>query len=387
MMKALAITSKGIEDITSKEISEIIKNTKPIIKNSCVLFDSEPIDLCTLCYKSQSITRVISLFDSFKFKDNDDFFSLIKKIIEKVSLDSWLDKDKSFRVSCTKVDNDLMSSEEINAEVGGIILDCAKKKHKYEPKVNLDNPDVMFHVFISEDNCFFGIDFSGIDLSKREYKVFSHPSAIKGTVAYSLLRISGYKKDEVLLDPFTGSGTIPIEAALYSSSFSPNHFRKDRLAFLKLKCFNGTDFDKFFEDINKKATFEKKPNINAVDCQFRFVDATKKNAKIAGIDKQINFSRIETEWLDSKMDKASIDRIVTNPPAVSKNVSQKQIEKIYNEFFYQAEFILKSNGSVTLIARSEQELKKYAEKYKFKTSLEKTIWMGKEETKILVFSK
>lgn len=386
-MKALAITSKGIEEITSKEINEIIK-AKSEIKNSCVVFEpKESIDLCTLCYKAQSITRALTLFDSFNFKSNDDFFKLMKNIIDKINLDDWLDKDKTFRVSCSKVDNDSISSEEINSEVGGFIIDKIQKTKNYEQKVNLDNPDVIFFVFISKNEAFFGIDFAGIDLSKRDYKVFSHPAALKGTVAHSLLRIADYNKDEILLDPFTGSGTIPIEAALYSSNISVNHFRKDRFAFLRLKCFNDINFDDFFEKIDKEKKLEKKPKINAFDAQFRFVDATKKNAKIASVDKTINFSRMEIEWLDTKMDKNSIDKIVTNPPAISKYTNPKDIEKLYDEFFHQAEFILKNKGKIVMIAKSHEELKKAAEKYKFKVIEEKPIWLGKQESKVIVFVK
>ena len=186
-----------------------------------------------------------------------------------------------------------------------------------------------------------------------------------------MLRIADYKKDEILLDPFTGSGTIPIEAALFSSNISVNHFRKDRFAFSKLKCFNDMDFDDFFNKIDKTKTIAKKPMINAFDAQFRYVDATKKNAKIANVDKIINFSRMEIEWLETKTDENSIDKIVTNPPAISKHTNPKDIEKLYNEFFYQVEFILKKKGKIAVIARSHEELKKAATKYKFSHN---TIW-------------
>ena len=86
-MKALAITSKGIEEITAKEIKEII-NAETKVKNSCVVFDTKnPLDLCELCYRSQSITRVISVFDSFKFKDDEDLFGKLKSALDKVKLE------------------------------------------------------------------------------------------------------------------------------------------------------------------------------------------------------------------------------------------------------------------------------------------------------------
>ena len=77
---------------------------------------------------------------------------------------------------------------------------------------------------------FCGILINPFDLSKREYRVFAHSADIKGTLAYALLRISGYNPvKHFLFDPFTRSGTIAIEAALFGSGLPANYYRKGLL--------------------------------------------------------------------------------------------------------------------------------------------------------------
>ena len=117
------------------------------------------------------------------------------------------------------------------------------------------------------------------------------------------------------------------------------------------------------------------------------INAAKKNAKIAGINKAINFSRIDPEWLDLKLDKESIDKIVTHPPELTKHTNPKDIEKIHDQFFYQAEFIIKKDGKVVVITKTTDLIKKAAEKYKFKVEKEREVWEGKEAFKLVVFSK
>ena len=85
-MKGIAICSKGIEDITALEIKELI-NSKASIKNSCVTFNIKKLeDLCLLCYKAQSVDKILFLFDNFKFKNID----AIKEKIDKINLKKWL---------------------------------------------------------------------------------------------------------------------------------------------------------------------------------------------------------------------------------------------------------------------------------------------------------
>ena len=426
-MKGLAICSKGTEDITALEIKEFI-NSKAEIKDGCVIFNiKKQEDLCLLCYKAQSVDRILFLFDNFEFRNNDvseiippnkisgletpsttrsgmisehvknhptkggaskichppqkvvfnDLSEKIKEAVNKIELNEWLGKNKKFRVS-SEIINNSISSAELNENVGEIIF------NKFKNKVSLENPDLIFFVFINENSCYLGIDFAGFELKKRQYRIFTHAAALRATIAYSLVRIADYKEDEILLDAFTGSGTIPTESALFISGFPVNYYNKEKFAFLK---FKGIKFDFAKED--KKIKKEKKPKIFGYDSFLGCITNAKKNAKIAGIEKFINFARVDVEWLDTKFGKGKVDRIASNPPVLSKNKNEKDIEKLYNEFFYQAEFILNDKGKIVLITNENSLglLKKAAEKNKFKITEKRNVMHGKEEKVVVVFGK
>ena len=371
-MKGLVITSKGIENTASMEVNELI-NAKCKAEESCVVFDFKEFrDLCLLCYKCQSADRVLHLIGSFEF---NNFFDDLKKFIERSSLDGWIDKYKKFKVECIRIGTHGFNSVDAEKRAAEFIL----HKHK-KMKVDIKNHDVIFFIYIVGHKCYFGIDFAGFELNKRSYKIFLHPNSLRGTVAYALARESGFEKKDIMLDPFSRDGVVAIEAAFYASDFPHNYYKKEKFAFLKLKI--GVDFEKFFTDVDKKIG-KSKASIYCFDHLFKYVDYSRKNAKIAGVDKSINFSRVELEWLDVKFKKESVDRIITNP-VTSKNA---KLDKIYNEFFYQCEYILRDNGTIAIISRVPDFVKKHAEKHNFAVAKEKDVWSGEQLLKIIVLKK
>ena len=373
-MKGLVITSRGIEEAASVEIKELI-SADCRVEDSCVIFDFRDFkDLCLLCYKAQSVDRVLYLIGNFAF---ENFFGDFEKFFVKVGFDEWIIKSKKFKVECIRLGMHDFKSVDAEAKVSELIL----KKYKNKKfKAGIKDYGIIFLVYIIDNKCYFGVDFAGFELNKRNYKIFLHPSSLRGTIAYSLIRQSGFKKTDVLLDPFSRDGVIAIEAAFYAADFPVNFYKKDRFAFLKLNT--GINYEKFFDKIDKKIA-KSKMNIYSYDHQFKYVDYSRKNAKIAGVDKQINFSRTELEWLDIKFKNGSVDRIITGLPT-SKNAN---LDKVYNEFFYQSAYILKRNGVLALISRLPDLAKKYAEKHEFAVSKEKGVWSGEQLLNILVFKK
>ena len=372
-MKGLAITSRGLEETASIEVREII-NAKCKIEESCVVFDFKNFkDLCLLCYKCQSVDRIICLIGSLKFKN---FFDDFGEFIEKLDLDEWTCRYKKFRVECIREGTHGFNSIDVESKAAKLI----SKKSKNRIKLSIKEHEIIFFVYVFGSKCYFGVDFAGFELNKRGYKIFLHPGSLRGTIAYALVRESGFKKNEVMLDPFSRDGVIAIEAAFYAAGFACNYYKKDKFAFLNLKL--GIDFEKFFKDADKRIK-NTKTGIYAYDHMFKYVDYSRKNAKIAGIDKQINFSRVELEWLDIKFKKESVDRIVTSLPA-SKNAN---LDKIYNEFFYQSEYILKKNGAITVISRIPDFVRMHAEKHNFAVLREKDVWSGEQPLRILTFKK
>ncbi|MBI2557915.1 methyltransferase [Candidatus Woesearchaeota archaeon] len=371
-MRGLAITSRGIEDTAAIEIKELVgANCKT--GEGCVIFDFKSLrNLCILCYKCQSADRILYLIGDFEF---GDFFDGMKKFISGLKLDKWIGESKKFKVECQREGVHDFNSVEVESRTAEFILNALKNK-----KADMKDYEIIFFVYIMNSKCYLGVDFAGFELNKRSYKIFMHPNSLRGTIAYALIRESGFKKDGTMLDPFSRDGIVAIEAGFYAADFPYNYYKKDKFAFLKLKM--GIDFEKFFGSFDKKIK-KPKAEIYCYDHLFKYVDYSRKNAKIAGVDKNINFSRVELEWLDIKFKKNSIDTIITNPPA-TKNAN---MDKIYNEFFYQSEYILKDNGLIAVISRMPDFVKKHAEKHNFSVSKEKDVWSGQQLLKIIVFKK
>ena len=228
-MKALAIVNKGIEDIAALEIKEILK-TDCKVNDGCAVFDfKERKELDLLCKKARSLKRVLIFLENVK-----DI-----KEIKNIDVSKFL-TGKTFRVSSEVIDNEIFN---LDADVGEIIFE------KEKAKVDLEKPDVVFFVYVARKETYFGIDVSG-DLSKRDYKIFTSQRALKGNVAYALVRLSGFSKGKVLVDVFSTS-EIPIEAALFA----------------------------------KAKIYSISQNINELR-------ASQANAKIAGVFKQVNFLHV-----------------------------------------------------------------------------------------------
>ncbi|MAE43141.1 hypothetical protein CMO93_05180 [Candidatus Woesearchaeota archaeon] len=377
-MKGFLITHKGTEEIAALEIKELI-GKKAKTTESAVVFDiKEHEELFKLCYQSQSSMGIYYLLSEFNYTN---IFADFKKNIQKTNFAEWLSKKSTFRVKCRKIQETDMSTPELEKEFGALIIDHIQKKHNYKQKVDLENPDIIIFVYLTKNKCYLGIDFAGFDLSKRAFNIFMHPAAVKGTIAYSLIRLSSFNKNETLLDTFSGSGNIPIEAALFSSDLPVNFYNKEKFLFLKFEKFKSYNFKKFFEKIDGKIQ-SKKSKIYNIDNSMKHLNYAKKNSKIAGADKKINFSRIDIEWLDTKFDKGKIDKIVTKIPSLNT----KDINKIYNEFFYQADFVLNKKGKIVLIG-NKALIEKFAPKYKFKIADETNIFSGKEEYDVFVIVK
>jgi 23S rRNA G2445 N2-methylase RlmL len=321
-MKAIALTNKGIEDICALEIKELIK-TDSEIKKGFLTFEASEKDIIKLIYLGRTITKVLLVDNLDKHIKNKTFAvrnkskNLAKQIADKIS----------------------------------------------EGKVDLKNPDVVIYAIDSEN---YGIDLTGEDLSKRDYRIFLGPESLKGNVAYSLLRIAEFDKKKTLLDCFCKSGIIPIEAALYLLGKSVHFFSKDKFLFLKI----WPKYEKYLEELDSK-TKQTKIEVNCSDTSMNHLNSAKKNAKIAGINKFIKFSRVDLKDIDLKY--KDIDCLVTIPSG-----NPEQVLK-------QAKEVLKKNGKLVLIMKKgTEEFKKTKE---FKLKEERVMMQGKEEWKVLVFEK
>ncbi len=351
-MKCCIITNKGLEEYSSKEIKEIL-NCETEIKERLVFFETTKENLVKLAYYGRTFQRAILILEEYEFKDNP---------LEQFKAEIIEDVKESFTVDGERYGESAINSFEMRKKLGFFINQKTKKKY------DIKNGLTKFYFFIENNYFIFGLDISGFDLSKRDYRIFLSPEEIKPTVAASMLLEAEYSKEKIILDPFCRSGTISIEAAMIALNKSPNHYSKE----------------KFSEKINfKEELKDEKTEINCIDRDFKHVNAAKKNAKIAGVNKYINFSRQETDDLDLKFDKESLDIIATQTPKFSKKKDIEDLKQTYKTFFKQAELLLKKKGKLVILANNEI-IKEFT---KLKLVKEKKVIQGEQESWILSFEK
>ncbi|MDD2666852.1 MAG: THUMP domain-containing protein [Methanocellales archaeon] len=135
----------------------------------------------------------------------------IKSILRLVSNADLSIEDRTFCIRAKHIRGADLSSTALEKETGAIV-------HKKGYRVDLDNPDVMFHLVLTEDQCVFGrliesVDRGQYELRKPKQRPFFHPGVLLPRLAHALVNISSVS-DGILLDPFCGTGGILIEAAL-----------------------------------------------------------------------------------------------------------------------------------------------------------------------------
>ncbi len=369
-MKALLLCNNGVEDLALWELSTYLKINSCERLSGGVAFECASFEqLFELCYRSQSANKILSLvgsFDCVKLKQDD-----ILKGIQGMDFSQWLNSERTLAVR-SDIEPINSTSREIEAEAGAIIIE------KTSCKVNLSKPQVLVYVTRLENRCFVGVDIAGEDLSKREYRIFSGREAIKAALGAYAFWKSQASKGQTVLDPFCRDGTMTIEGAHLAIHRAVRFHSKEKFLFRRMPAFLGIDFDKFFATIDKQALGEAPYTIIALDEQFQHVSSAKKNAKIAGVEKMLKFSRREAEWLDIKFKEGEVDHIVTFVPQASRSISLIMLDKIIKEFFFQAAYILSKRGTLTLLTKDPAALEAAAAYFKFNKAYTQTIAQGAE---------
>lgn len=303
-MKAIAVTLTGIEDVTSEEIKGIIKVKTKKITDGRILFETKTLKPLE---KARTITKLYQYITHFTFKNEEDIYKKAKKLKMPIK--------KNFAVRCYREGEHDFKSKNVEYGLGEIIFERGNK-------VNLEKPTTTVYVEIIQDTCIIGILYKK-DMQKRKYKVRLNPASINASLAAAMIRLAETKPQHVLVDPFCKDGVIIIEAAL-----------------MGVKKVYGLD-----ESMNN-------------------VRNARINSQMAKVNISIN--KTEVDWLDTKFEKQSVDRIITNPPFPARHKSLQDVEKTTKELLNQAKYVLKPEGLLVTVTQDSSLLDKYAKENGFK---------------------
>jgi putative N6-adenine-specific DNA methylase len=372
-----ATSEQGCEEFLKQELEQRFKVDNVALEEGWVKFRATAEAVAQSMYSSQAAKRIILILASGSFENIDD---LEKKAglldSNKLELLTFFLKGKTFRTVCDRTGVHDFNSMDAEQAVSAAVKKLFKEKGE-DILMNLKAPDVTLYLRIIDDNYVLGIDCAGRELSKRQHLVFNNVVSTKGTIGFCALLFAGYKPGQLILDPFALSGNIMLEAALYESGTPVNYYTK-HFTLMDIPEFRPIVDDVLAKTDSKIKQPPSKPDIICTDSSFNNISAQKKNAKIAGIDKFLAFSRTDIENIDIKTFDSSVDVVCSRIIEPSANVPEGKVRKIHEILFKNLKFITKKKSAFVFIVRNTDVLEEESAKQGFVVEDRKQVFQGQQ---------
>jgi len=323
--ECFATTIMGLEDVAARECREILGvEARPDVGK--IFFEADEDDIIRLNLTSRTIHRIFVLLSRSRAEVLDDVYRAARS----VDYTGFIGADQAFAVKGERHSKDKpFTSMDMAAAVGRAVIESFRERTGVRLRVNLDNPDVQLYCLIRDSELLIGLDTTGKSLHRRYYRVYHHRAALQPSIAASMLMLSGWRREEALLDPMCGSGTIPIEAALMALKVPPGARRLSDLALNKLKFIDGDRVREIAEELEAEVDLGFRPRIIGSDASPKSIKGAIMNAEAAGVLNAIRFMMGDVlklgGWLDEKP-----SHIIMNPP-YGIRMGVRKIEEFYQK--------------------------------------------------------
>lgn len=324
-LELIATATFGLEAVVKREIEALgYKILKTEDGKVTYLGDERAIVRSNLWLRSAD--RVLLKMAEFTAVEFEELFQQTKAL----AWEELIPVDGKFTVTGTSVKSKLHSVPACQKIVKKAIVDRLKEFYGLEV-FEETGAEYTVKATLLKDRVTLTVDTSGVGLHKRGYRVCDVAAPIKETLAAAMIQLSFWKKDRILLDPCTGSGTIPIEAAMIARNIAPGLNRS-------FTCQQWELIDEKVWKEEKKVAFEaidydSELKIYGFDINRKAIDSARENAEEAGVDDCIIFKKADA----SKLRPIGVNGIiVTNPPYGERIGEEEEIQKIYdglNRFF------------------------------------------------------
>lgn len=310
----------GLEAVLKKEILELGYEIV-CVEDGRVTFRGDETAIPRANIFIRTAERILLKMGSFAACDFDELFEGTKAI----PWEEVLPRDARFWVTkATTNKSKLFSGSAIQSIVKKAIVERMKQTYHID-RFEEDGDEYPIRVFIFKDNVTIGLDTSGTSLHKRGYRQLVGKAPISETLAAALLMLTPWNKDRVLVDPFCGSGTFPIEAALIGANIAPGidrQFTADSWtkAIPKKLWYNA------FDEAHDMIRHDVEMNIQGYDLDPDIVKCAMANARAAGVDRHIHFQARDVKELKNPK---HYGFIITNPPYGERLEEKEALPALY----------------------------------------------------------
>lgn len=310
----------GMEAVLKREILDLGYEISSV-DNGRVTFVADAEGICRANLFLRTTERILLKVAAFKAVTFDELFEAVKAI----PWEEYIPRDGKFWVAkASSVNSKLFSPSDIQRIVKKAMVERLKKTYHMEwfPE---DGAEYPLRISIQKDVVAVGLDTTGVSLHKRGYRKYTAPAPLTETLAAAIILLSPWKRDRILVDPFCGSGTIPIEAAMIAKNMAPGMNRE----FLSEKWVNLIPKKEWYE-VSEEAMDLVEEHADAAiqgyDLDQKVLKMARANAALAGVDKLIHFQQRDIINFSSPK---KYGFVITNPPYGERLSSKGEMELLY----------------------------------------------------------
>ncbi len=310
----------GMEAVLKREILDLGYETVAV-DNGKVTFRADAEGICRANIFLRTTERILLKVAEFKAFTFDELFENIKAL----PWDRYIPKDGKFWVAkASSVNSQLFSPSDIQRIVKKAMVESLKKTYHQE-WFKEDGAEYPLRISILKNVVTVGLDTTGISLHKRGYRKYTAPAPVTETLAAAILLLSPWKKDRILVDPFCGSGTILIEAAMIAMNMAPG-INREFTAEGWTNLIPKKEWYSAAEEASDLMEEEAEVNIQGYDIDGEVLKMARANAALAGVDKLIHFQQRDIINFSSPK---KYGFVVSNPPYGERLSSKKEMELLY----------------------------------------------------------
>lgn len=313
-MKFLASTAYALEGVTAQEIRNLGLEVLQT-QTSRVLFTGSVLDACRANLFLRTAGRVRLVIGEFEAPSFDALYDSVFKL----PLADLFPKDACLPISARSVNSRLTHEPSCQKIVKKAIVD--QLCHSYHLKELPENGQTYpLELHLWRDHATLSLDLSGEPLHKRGYRDLNGPAALRETTAAALLLLTHWTGDTPFLDPFCGTGTLPIEAALYARDIAPGigrTFGAEAYPFIPSACWKEAR-----QEAVDRVDFHRPLEMLGTDIDEKAIRMAQHHAKRAGVQTAIRF--IQRDVKDTKPF-GNRGTILTNPPYGERMGDEKSV--------------------------------------------------------------
>ena len=310
----------GLEAVLKREITDLGYEIVSV-EDGRITFAGDARAICRANIFLRSAERVLIKVGSFRAETFEELFQGTKAL-------PWADyipKNGKFWVTkAASVKSKLFSPSDIQSIMKKAMVESMKKA--YPADWFSESGDAYpVRVFLMKDEVTVGLDTTGESLHRRGYRKLTAKAPIAENLAAALIMLTPWKGDRILVDPFCGSGTIPIEAAMMAAHIAPG-MNRNFTAEAWTHIVDRKEWYRTVDEAEALIDMDVETDIQGYDIDEEMVSIARANAKLAGVEKLIHFQRRDVGQLSHPK---KYGFVITNPPYGERIEDKKNLPGLY----------------------------------------------------------